>query len=79
MNAQANKIAADALQITVDAVEAATGNPVAAIDALPAIRDLLEQLVVLLPPIDATDLQPDARAAADADAQTDVDAKFPKS
>lgn len=41
------------------------------------IKDALEQLVLLVPPIDAAALKPAERAAADAAAQAAEDAKFP--
>lgn len=71
------QIAIDALKITKDAVAVAAGDPAAAVALLPDVAALLEQLVVLLPPVDAPQLDPSDRAAIDAQAQHDLDAKFP--
>lgn len=45
--------------------------------ALPAALDLVKQIAVALPPLDAKDLDPVDRAEADAEAQALEDAKFP--
>ena len=74
----ASKVAATALSLTKDAVLIAGGDYAGAAAMLPDIVSLLEQLVVLLPPVDAPDLDPGDRATADAQAQGDLERKFGK-
>lgn len=63
----ATKLAQDAVTITVTAITAiSTSQPEAALAALPQIKDILEQMLLELPPLDATALDPGDRAAADA-------------
>lgn len=74
------KLAKDGATILESALAAASGAGVVSlmIDDAAVIKDVLEQLVLLVPPIDAPALAPADRAAADAAAQAAEDAKFPK-
>lgn len=74
----ATAIATDALKIAKDAVLVSAGDPAAATAALQDVADLLEQLLPLLPPVFAPDLNPEDRAAADAAAKAELDEAFPR-
>lgn len=80
MNDSDRKILEDAVKVLADLVmAAATGGaalPVLMADA-PTAKDALERLLLKCPPINAPELDPVARAEADAEAQADGDAKFP--
>lgn len=77
--ANLTKLAEDALTILGSALSAASGASVVtiAIEDAAVIKDAFEQLVLLIPPIDAAALDPVDRADADASAKAAEDAKFP--
>jgi hypothetical protein len=76
-----NKVVSDLATIATSALTAVPGATVisVALSDAQAIKDLVEQLLLLMPPIDAPALDPSDRAAADAAAAAAEAAKFPKS
>lgn len=74
------KVANDLATIATSALTAVPGATVitVALSDAQAIKDLIEQLLLAIPPIDAPALDPTDRAAADAAAAAAEAAKFPK-